>query len=195
MLKKKVTAKKAKLTKSAAPVKKKVTKSPAVAKKKPAKVAELGLSVGDKAPVFSLPTDTGGDVSLAGFKGKKHVVLFFYPKDNTPGCTKEACAFQADLAKFTKLGAVIVGVSPDSTKSHSKFRKNFDLEFELGADDGAAVAKQYGVWVEKSMYGRTYMGIQRATFLIGKDGKIAHVWPKVSVEGHSDEVLAVLKAL
>jgi len=184
------------LKKKAATKKKTVAKAPVKAKKKVTKsVAKAGLAVGSLAPQFSLPTDQGDDVTLADFKGQKHVVLFFYPKDNTPGCTKEACAFQEDLKAFTKHGAVVIGVSPDSAKSHAKFRENYNLSFALGADDGAKVAKQYGVWVEKSMYGRTYMGIQRATFLIAKDGTIAHVWPKVSVEGHSEDVLSVLKAL
>ncbi len=176
-------------------VKKKVTTRKKATTKPAKKAATSRFEVGDKAPAFTLPTDTDGDVSLADFKGKKHVVLYFYPKDNTPGCTTQACTFEEDIKAYAKLGAVVIGVSPDSVKSHNNFRTKYGLSFYLGADDGAKVAKQYGVCVEKSMYGRTYMGIQRATFLIKKDGTISHIWPKVSVTGHSEDVLAALKDL
>ncbi len=151
--------------------------------------------VGAAAPAFALPTDSAGTVRLADFKGEHHVVLYFYPKDNTAGCTKQACAFQDDLAKLTRQGAVVIGVSPDSVASHAKFRDKYDLKFILAADEGAKIADKYGVWLEKSMYGRKYMGVQRATFLIDKKGKVAAVWPKVKVPGHSAEVLAALKEL
>ncbi len=152
-------------------------------------------AVGAKAPSFKLPGDLGGELSLADYKGKKAVVLYFYPKDDTPGCTKQACAFEKDLKKLTAKGAVVIGVSPDPLKAHEKFRKKYQLNFSLASDDGAEVAKKYGVWVEKNLYGRKYMGVQRATFLIGKDGKVAAAWPKVKVDGHSAEVLKALDQL
>lgn len=151
--------------------------------------------IGKKAPAFTLPSDTHGDVSLKQFKGEKNVVLYFYPKDNTPGCTKQACAFQAATSKLKKLDAVVIGISPDSVKSHGKFREKFGLEFILVADEGHKVADQYGVWVEKKNYGKTYMGIQRSTLIINKEGVVTHAWPKVSVEGHDQEVLDALKEL
>ncbi len=151
--------------------------------------------IGAKAPAFTLPSDSHGDVSLKQFKGEKAVVLYFYPKDNTPGCTTQACAFQAMMPKLKKLNAVVIGVSPDSIKSHTKFREKFGLEFILVADEGHKVADQYGVWVEKKNYGKTYMGIQRSTLIINKDGIVTHAWPKVSVAGHDQEVLDALKEL
>lgn len=144
---------------------------------------------GKKAPAFKLKSNTGEEVSLAGLKGKK-VILYFYPKDDTPGCTVEAQEFRASLDKFKKKGAVVLGVSPDSVESHCKFIKKFDLNFDLLADVDHALAEKYGVWVEKSMYGKKYMGVQRATFLIDEEGKLVKVWPKVKPEGHAAEVLA-----
>jgi peroxiredoxin Q/BCP len=151
------------------------------------------LKEGDRAPEFDLETDEGR-VSLAGLKGQT-VVLYFYPKDDTTGCTNEAIAFSQVKADFAATGAVVVGVSKDTAKSHGKFRKKYDLTVELGSDHEGGVVEAYGVWVEKSMYGRTYMGIERATFLIDGDGVIRRVWRKVRVPGHVDEVLAAAKAL
>ena len=147
--------------------------------------------LGDAAPDFTLPRDGGGEISLSALKGKP-VVLYFYPKDDTSGCTKEACGFRDALPDFQKVDAEIVGVSPDSVKKHDKFKEKYDLPFALAADEEKEVVQQYGVWVEKSMYGRKYMGVERSTFLIGADGKIQALWRKVKVPGHVD---AVLKAL
>jgi thioredoxin-dependent peroxiredoxin len=149
------------------------------------------LTVGDKAPEFSLPSTDGSIVSLKDFKGKK-VVLYFYPKDDTSGCTKEACSFRDNLARVKKKGAILIGVSADSVNSHKKFTDKYDLSFPLISDEEKSMIKAYGVWKEKSMYGRKYMGIERTTFVIDEKGKIAHIFPKVKVEGHTDEVLAVL---
>jgi peroxiredoxin Q/BCP len=149
---------------------------------------------GKKAPAFTMLNDLGEKVSLSGLKGKK-VVMYFYPKDDTPGCTVEAKEFRDAAADFEKAGALIFGVSPDDQKSHCKFRDKFDLNFRLLVDAEHAVAEKYGVWVEKSMYGKKYMGVQRATFLIDGDGKVAQVWPKVTPAGHAAEVLAAVKAL
>jgi peroxiredoxin Q/BCP len=148
------------------------------------------LKPGDVAPAFDMPTDDGR-VSLAAFQGKS-VVLYFYPKDDTPGCTTEAQAFTALAADFAKAGAVVIGVSRDTAAKHGKFRKKYDLTVLLGADEDGAVTEAYGVWVEKSLYGRQYMGIERATFLIGPDGVIRQVWRKVKVAGHAEAVLAAL---
>jgi len=148
---------------------------------------------GDKAPDFSLPTDSG-DLSLSGLKGKP-VVLYFYPKDDTSGCTLEAQDFSRLAPDFRKAGAEVIGVSPDSVESHRKFQKKYDLSVRLAADTDKAVASAYEVWVEKSMYGRKYMGVERATFLIGGDGRIARSWRKVKVPGHAAEVLAAVRAL
>ncbi len=152
------------------------------------------LQPGDKAPAFSMATDDGETVSLKDFKGKK-LVLYFYPKDDTPGCTKEAVAFSADIAKFRRAGAAVLGVSRDKVAKHQKFKEKHDLKVVLGADEDGKVTESYGVWVEKKMYGRTYMGIERATFLIDEKGKIAEIWRKVKVNGHAEEVLAAVKAL
>lgn len=154
----------------------------------------MSLAEGDKAPAFTLPTDGGGKVSLADFKGAPFV-LYFYPKDDTSGCTKEAIAFTERLPEFKKLGVRIVGVSPDSPESHDRFKKKHNLGVTLAADVDKAVCQAYGVWVEKSMYGRKYMGVDRSTFLIDRDGRIARLWRKVKVPGHVDEVLAAAKAL
>lgn len=150
------------------------------------------LQAGDKAPAFDLPTDTGR-VSLASLKGKK-VVLYFYPKDDTSGCTSEALQFSSEVEEFAKLGAVIVGVSKDSAASHAKFRRKHDLTVELAADTTGEIVETYGAWVEKSMYGRKYMGIDRSTFLIDADGVIREVWRKVKVPGHIKAVLTATKA-
>ena len=152
------------------------------------------LKVGDKAPAFDLPADGGVKRSLASFKGKK-LVLYFYPKDDTSGCTAEAIAFNGLRKEFEKAGADIVGVSPDAVTSHDKFKKKYELEFPLLADTEKSMLEAYGVWVEKSMYGRKYMGVERTTLLIGADGKIAKVWNKVKVPGHAEDVLAAVKAL
>ena len=151
-------------------------------------------AVGRRAPAFKMLDEAGRTVDLSSLKGKS-VVLYFYPKDNTPGCTIEACDFRDHHAAFAKAGAVILGVSPDSSKSHAGFRGKYELPFSLLVDAEHGVAETYGVWVEKSMYGRRYMGIQRATFLIDKDGAVAKVWPKVKVDGHAADVLATIKSL
>lgn len=152
------------------------------------------LTVGQPAPAFSIPKDGGGSVSLAGFKGRK-LVLYFYPKDDTSGCTKEAMEFNAARAAFADAGADIVGVSADSVASHDKFKKKYDLAFPLGSDESKAMLEAYGVWVQKSMYGKSYMGIERTTVLIDSKGKVARVWSKVKVPGHVDEVLEAVRAL
>jgi peroxiredoxin Q/BCP len=154
----------------------------------------MALDVGDKAPAFTLPTDGGGKVALKDFKGKT-LVLYFYPKDDTSGCTKEACGFRDALAKFKRAGAAVLGVSRDSVARHDKFKAKYDLTFPLGADEDGKVCEAYGTWIEKSMYGRKYMGIDRATFLIDGKGVIRGVWRKVKVPGHVDQVLAAAKAL
>jgi len=149
---------------------------------------------GDKAPDFTLPTESGEALRLAKLKGKT-VVLYFYPKDDTSGCTAEAKDFTRLATEFRKAGVEVIGVSPDSVESHAKFRNKHDLSVRLAADTDKAVANAYGVWVEKSMYGRKYMGVERATFLIDKAGRIARSWRKVKVPGHAEEVLAAAKAL
>ena len=154
----------------------------------------MSLEPGAKAPDFTLPTDGGGTVSLAKLKGKR-VVLYFYPKDDTSGCTAEACGFRDIFPNFRKADAVVIGVSRDSAAAHDKFKKKYELPFTLAADTEGKVTEAYGVWVEKSMYGRKYMGIERATFLIDEKGKIRNVWHKVKVPGHVDEVLKALKEL
>lgn len=150
---------------------------------------------GKKAPDFSLEASTGKKVSLKDYRDKKWVVLYFYPKDDTPGCTKEACDFRDRTEQIKKLGAVVLGVSPDSLKIHGKFIEKFDLNFPLLADEEKKVCEAYGVWVEKSMYGRKYMGVERSTFIINPEGKIAKAWRKVSVTYHGDEVVKTLKEL
>jgi peroxiredoxin Q/BCP len=152
----------------------------------------MTLSVGDKAPSFTAPTDGGQTLSLDNFKGK-NVVLYFYPKDDTPGCTTEACDFRDNLTALQGLNAVVIGVSKDDAKAHDKFKKKYDLNFPLVVDD-SGICEAYGCWVEKSMYGKTYMGIERSTFLIDGNGVIKQVWRKVSVKGHVDEVKAALAA-
>lgn len=147
--------------------------------------------VGKRAPAFTLLNDQGKKMRLSDFKGR-YVVLYFYPKDNTPGCTVEAKEFRDAASAFEARHAVVLGVSPDDEKSHCKFREKFDLSFTLLCDTDHAVAEKYGVWVEKNMYGKKFMGIQRATFLIGPDGKIVAVWPKVKPAGHAAAVLEAL---
>jgi len=156
-----------------------------------AKELELKLKEGDQAPAFTAATNGGGAVSLADFKGKT-VVLYFYPKDDTPGCTKEACAFRDAFAAFKRKGAVVLGVSPDPVKSHAKFAEKFKLPFPLLADEDRQICGAYGVWGEKVFMGRKYQGVHRVTFLIGPDGKIQKIWPKVKPEEHAAEVLAAL---
>jgi len=149
------------------------------------------LKEGDKAPDFTAIDDSGNHVSLKDFRGKK-VVLYFYPKDNTSGCTKEACDFRDNWARIKRKDAALLGVSPDSEKSHGKFKSKFDLNFPLLADEDKKLVNAYGVWKEKSMYGRKYMGVERTTFVIDEKGQIAKIFPKVKVAGHVDEVLAAL---
>ncbi len=152
------------------------------------------IKTGDKAPAFELPTDGGGAVSLSKLSGRK-VVLYFYPKDDTSGCTKEAIDFNRLKSEFEKADTVIIGVSADSVASHDKFKKKHDLGLTLASDETRGMLEAYGVWVEKSMYGRKYMGVERTTALIDRDGTVARVWPKVSVTGHADEVLEAARAL
>lgn len=150
------------------------------------------LSPGDPAPDFTLPQTGGDSVSLADLRDRE-VVLFFYPKDDTSGCTKEVCGFRDRYTKLVESGAAILGVSPDSVASHDRFAAKFALPFPLLADTDHRVAEAYGAWKERSMYGKKYMGIERSTFLIGKDGRIAKVWEKVKPEGHAEEVLETLQ--
>jgi peroxiredoxin Q/BCP len=152
------------------------------------------LAVGDKAPDFELPDDSGGKLSLKSFAGKK-LILYFYPKDDTSGCTKEAIDFNGMKAAFAKAGATIVGVSPDSVASHAKFKTKHDLGLALASDETKTMLEAYGVWVEKSMYGRKYMGVERTTFLIDPKGKISAVWNKVKVPGHAEAVLKATQSL
>lgn len=154
----------------------------------------MALEIGAKAPAFSMKTDGGGKISLSDLKGK-NVVLYFYPKDDTSGCTAEACGFRDQLPAFKKLDAAVIGVSRDTVESHDKFKKKYDINFTLGADDTGKVTEAYEVWVEKSMYGRKYMGIERATFLIDGNGIIRGIWRKVKVPGHVDEVAKAIKNL
>lgn len=156
-----------------------------------AKEIQLKLKAGDRAPEFSAATNGGGRVALADFKGK-HVILYFYPRDDTPGCTKEACAFRDDFAEFKKRGAVVLGVSTDPVKAHDKFVEKFKLPFTLLADEDKQIVTAYGVWGEKSFMGRKYLGTHRVTFLIGPDGRIQRIWPQVKPEAHAGEVLAAL---
>lgn len=152
-----------------------------------------GLSEGDRAPDFELPASTGGRVKLSSLKGKS-VVLYFYPEDDTPGCTREACAFRDNLPKFKGADAVILGVSKDSLASHKKFIDKYSLNFTLLSDEDLVAHKLYDTWKEKNNYGRTYWGTERSTFVIGEDGKIKKIFRKVKVDGHDAEVLAALKA-
>ncbi|MGB8817458.1 MAG: thioredoxin-dependent thiol peroxidase [Rhizobiaceae bacterium] len=151
----------------------------------------MALGKGDKAPDFTLPDENGAPVNLSSYLGKK-VVLYFYPKDDTGGCTVESKDFSRLIDEFAKQGAVVLGMSPDSAKSHGKFRAKHDLKISLVADENKSALQAYGVWTEKSMYGRKYMGVERTTFLIGDDGTILDVWNKVKVPGHAEAVLASL---
>jgi thioredoxin-dependent peroxiredoxin len=154
----------------------------------------MDLKPGDKAPAFKLATDGGGEVSLAALKGKPFV-LYFYPKDNTSGCTREAVDFSQLYRKFQDLGVTVVGVSKDTTASHDRFKEKHTLKLTLGSDPETKLAQAYGVWIEKSLYGRKYMGMDRATFLVDGSGKIRAIWRKVRVEGHAEAVLAAAKDL
>ena len=154
----------------------------------------MSVEIGDKAPSFTLPTDGGGKVSLKDFKGKP-VVVYFYPKDDTSGCTAEACAFRDQLPDFSKLKTAVIGVSRDSAASHDKFKTKYQLPFPLASDEDGKVCEAYGVWAEKSMYGRKYMGIERSTFLIDGNGILRGVWRNVKVPGHVEAVLEAAKAL
>ena len=151
----------------------------------------MAIKEGSKAPDFTLATDSDEKLKLSSLKGK-NVVLYFYPKSDTPGCTTEACEFRDQNAAYAKADTVVLGVSPDPVKAQAKFRTKFDLPFTLLADEEHSVAEKYGVWVEKSMYGKKYMGVERSTFIINKDGKIAKIFPKVKPAGHATEVLAAL---
>lgn len=149
------------------------------------------LKIGDKAPDFSLDSDEGRKISLKDLQGKK-VVLYFYPKDDTPGCTKEACSFTENFDRIKKSGAVVLGVSADSVESHKKFKTKYGLNFPLLSDPEREVIKKYDVWKEKNMYGKKSMGVERTTFVIDESGKIGHIFPRVKVEGHTEEVLEKL---
>lgn len=151
------------------------------------------LEVGKKAPSFTLPDINGKKVSLKNFLGSK-VILYFYPKDMTSGCTKEACDFRDNFPNFSKLKIQVIGISPDSVESHKKFAEKYNLPFILLSDEKKEVVQKYGVWKEKSLYGKKYMGVERTTFIIDENGKIMHIFPKVKVNGHVEEILKVLKS-
>ncbi|MBN9234313.1 MULTISPECIES: peroxiredoxin [Phyllobacteriaceae] len=152
------------------------------------------LDMGDLAPDFTLPRDGGGSFKLSDFIGKP-VVIYFYPEDDTPSCTNEAISFSQLRPEFEKTGAVVIGLSPDSVKKHDKFKAKHGLAVDLASDEERKVIEAYSLWVEKKMYGRTYMGVERATFLIGRDGRIARIWRKVRVKGHAEAVLEAVRAL
>jgi len=154
----------------------------------------MSVKEGQKAPDFSAATDGGKKLKLSDLRGKP-VVLYFYPKDDTPGCTAQACGFRDQLPDFSKLKAQVIGVSKDSAARHDKFKAKYELTFPLVSDEDGKICEKYGTWIEKSLYGRKYMGIERATFLIDKTGAITKIWHKVKVPGHVDEVLAALKPL
>ena len=155
----------------------------------------MQIKIGDKAPDITLPAAGGQIVSLKDFKGKKHVVLYFYPKDDTPGCTVEACGFRDHIKAIEGQNAVVLGVSPDGVHKHTKFIEKFDLPFLLLSDEEMKTCQDYGVWVEKSMYGRKYMGVARSTFIINKSGKISKIFEKVKPKDHHTEVLLFLESL
>jgi peroxiredoxin Q/BCP len=146
---------------------------------------------GSEAPDFTLPSDNAGDVTLSDFRGRK-VVLYFYPKDDTSGCTTQACDLRDNLPRLSGIDAVVLGVSPDSVESHARFREKYDLNFPLLADEDHQVSEAYGVWKEKKMYGNTYMGIERSTFLVDEQGVVTHAWRKVSPKGHAEKVIDAL---
>jgi peroxiredoxin Q/BCP len=154
----------------------------------------MSVSEGDKAPAFAMATDGNGTVSLKDLKGQ-NVVLYFYPKDNTPGCTKEACAFRDLMPDFNGIDAAIIGVSKDSVKKHDNFKAKYELPFTLASDEDGSVCEAYGTWVHKKLYGREYMGIERATFLIDGKGVVRKIWRKVKVAGHAEDVLESVKSL
>jgi peroxiredoxin Q/BCP len=154
----------------------------------------MSLTIGDKAPDFIIATDGGGTFCLSEMVGH-NVIIYFYPKDDTPGCTKEACEFRDSLPDFSKSAAKIIGISKDTVAKHDKFKSKYELPFTLGADLEGDVCEAYGTWVEKSMYGRQYMGIERATFLIDKEGVLQGIWRKVKVKGHVEEVLSTVQNL
>ncbi|MGB0573105.1 MAG: thioredoxin-dependent thiol peroxidase [Alphaproteobacteria bacterium] len=154
----------------------------------------MSVKEGGKAPAFSMPTDGGGNIALKDFKGRP-VIVYFYPKDSTPGCTTEACDFRDLTPDFSKIDAEIIGISKDSVKRHDNFKAKHDLPFSLASDEDGDVCERYGVWVEKNMYGRKFMGIERATFLIDAKGVVRKIWRKVKVKGHADDVLNAAKAL
>ena len=154
----------------------------------------MDFSIGKMAPDFKLPGSYGEEVTLKQFRGQP-IILYFYPNDDTPGCTTEACEFKKDYHYFKRGNAIILGVSPNGLESHQKFIRKFELPFELLADEDHVVAEKYGLWVEKQMFGKKFMGVQRATYLLDKEGRFAKIWPKVSPEGHAAEVLAALKEL
>lgn len=154
----------------------------------------MSLEVGQKAPDFTLPADGGRTVKLSEYRGRK-VVVYFYPKDNTPGCTREAIEFSRLRKDFEETDARVIGISKDSARKHDNFKKKHDLAVDLGADEKGEALEAYGVWGKKKLYGRTFMGIERATFLVDRDGRIARIWRKVRVKGHADEVLAAAKEI
>ena len=154
----------------------------------------MSVDVGSKAPDFTMPTDGNESVTLSKLKGKK-VVLYFYPKDDTSGCTAEACGFRDSFPDYTGAGAVVIGISKDSVASHDKFKNKHNLPFILASDAGSDVCEKYGTWVEKSMYGRKYMGIERCTYLLDQEGVVRGIWHKVKVSGHAAEVLKAAQAL
>lgn len=151
------------------------------------------IAAGETAPAVAGSGDDGKVLDLTEYSGKRNVVLYFYPKDSTPGCTKESVNFQAELERIHALDSEVVGVSPDSVESHQRFKEKYGLSFPLLADVDKKICQSFGVWVQKSMFGKKYYGVQRATFIIGKDGIIKKVWPKVSVGGHAEEVIAALQ--
>jgi len=155
---------------------------------------EIELKIGDEAPQFSLPKDGGDVIRLADFTGRP-VVVYFYPKDDTAGCTSEAIDFTRLKPEFDKAGAAVIGISPDSARKHDKFKAKHELSIALAADEERKAIEAYGVWVEKQMYGRSYMGVERATFLVGRDGRIAAIWRKVRVKGHAEAVLEAVRSL
>jgi len=152
------------------------------------------LKIGDAAPDFTLPTDGNGEISLSKLKGQK-VVIYFYPKDDTPGCTTESCGFRDHKQDFEKLNAQIIGISKCSVAKHDKFKAKYDLNFPLASDENSDVCERYGVWKEKNMYGKKYMGIERSTFLIDENGQIAQVWRKVKVKSHVEDVASAIEEL
>jgi peroxiredoxin Q/BCP len=151
----------------------------------------MPLNIGDPAPAFKALTTTGDEIALEQLQGKK-VVLYFYPKDDTPGCTKEACGFRDQWSRYKEQGIIVLGVSKDSVATHQKFTQKYTLPFPLLSDPDAAIAQAYGVWGEKKFMGKTYMGVNRSTFLIDEDGKIAHIWSKVKTETHAEDVLRIV---